>query len=361
MTLLGSHLSTTICYVHLVASIPIDLLLLQGKALAKELSTVSSSCSSMRDDLAGIGASMHKVDSLVTAVARLSAQLDGNSAELTAVRQICEHVLTAVTSLRMPSRAPLCHHQATHVHTVAPAVVADAKEQQTCSKHSSENVPAKIGNVFSGPQHGEEAVKEGRLTAYFKRRKATADKGTARTAGEPDPQSGAAAGSQEHVQHAHGCSTEVPTSKRAPTVQVQSPAPSKAPRAGPDAPGPWRRKRSNAVYDSCLDSPGPARPFGLGKAAARTAAAGAVPHGKGRLDAGQAAAAVGQPDHEQGVDTRAQAMPADRSSISSLHLGLLPKPDRRGTDATAGTGSKHNRAGVAGIQGSQTATPAGAP
>ena len=310
---------------------------------------------------------MHKVEALVVAVDSLSAKLDSNSAELTAVRQTCEHVMTAVTNLRIPLWTPPSHYTAAPEGSPGQHKGSDPEEQHPLRKHSSHTKPARNENVGSGTRHGLAAVKGGRLTAYFKGRKPIAAACTAVTAEEPQPQSQAAAGPREKAQHFEH-PRHTPSSKRAQPVQVQSPMPSKAPRTGPEAPGPWRRKHSNVVYDSCFDDPEPVKRSALGKAAAGAMAAGAglqkhitgAPHGVGHLGAGQGALPVGQPDRVQALHSHAQAPHEDRLSISSLRLALLPKTDKRGEEATAPTRSKQTQAAVHGSQGSQTATPDGA-
>ena len=219
----------------------------------------------MRDELVGIGNSMQKVDTLVAAVDSLSAKLDSNSAELTAVRQTCEDMLETVRSLH---RTPPCDQPTTATESAVPHIGAVPEEQHMQCKHSNDSKPASKASVGSGAQCGLQPVKTGRLTAYFRRRKPTAisDIDPAVTAERLKAERAAAAKAPQEVQHA--VLRDLPSSKRSHPLQAQSPAPSKAPRPGPDATGVWRRKHSKVVYDSSFDRPNPVRHFELGRAAA---------------------------------------------------------------------------------------------
>ena len=310
----------------------------QGKALAKEVSTVSRSCSQMQDTLAGITASMSSVQNVGATVEGLSAKLDANASGIAAVQATCKQLLSTVRDLQKDTAAgdetrPSCIHASTQTEEPSGAPAAKVHQQgssggdgaphQCCLDMQAAGVqePSTAAWQIKEP---DQPQKVGRLTAMFRGQKPC----------KPPPgndahmqQSGPPAKPRglQDVSGAQHASRDSRPSAGKQAHHALAEAPLRAVQVGPDAHPRWRRKGGAAANDSGFGSLEPApMPIQVG-AAARKFTAAANPAGKAAM----------RPDKEQSLAAAGQ--PADAPTTSSLHLTLqLP----RDVSATADTPDK---------------------
>ena len=305
---------------------------MQGKALSTEVTAVRHSCSSMQEGLAGVAASMSRMEGVGAAVGGLSAKLDATSGNVAAVQATCKQLLAAVEDLQAASAQantrPPCTNASTqtegHVSLAAAAQSTEQPQQgsvitpcqeQLKAEHVQLAYPAAAEHTPAPEQPRRQG---GRLTAYFRGKRPLPPPGNDRM-------------------HAHqGRLLVEPTGlRKAPAQQVMSSStgkhvhqtaaeepPLEAVRAKADAPPRWRRKGRAACPDSGFDSPEqgpmPARPAPA--APMPCAAARAVAPCKGASEAAL------ETDREQQSppELRFMQQPPAKRATSSLHLALQP-------------------------------------